>query len=71
VSIVTEHTAEVRGDGVHRVLERLKVPAQFQYLPPSGGSKCWTVPARHARDVEAMAEHLGGTAEVDRQAVLL
>lgn len=70
VAVVTEYTAEVRGDGVFRVLERLQCPKQFVYRPPSGGSACWAIPVRHVSDVEAMAEHLGGGAVVDGQQVL-
>lgn len=70
VEVVTDRTAEIRGKGVHRVLERLQCPKQYQYRPPSGGRPCWTIPAQYARDVEAMAEHMGGSAEIDRQQVL-
>ena len=71
VLVPSEQTAEVRGTGGFRVLERLKVPKMWQKLPPSGGPPCWTIPARHAVDVIAMAEHLGGQARIDRQQVLL
>lgn len=69
VQKVTAYTAEVRGDGVHTVLTRLQIPRQFLRQPPSGGPKCWGVPARYAPDVEAMVEHLGG-AVVASQEVL-
>lgn len=70
IEITTLYTAEIRGVGAGRVLERLHVPRQYMYRPPSGGSPCWTVPARHARDVEAMTESLGGSVVIDGQQVL-
>jgi hypothetical protein len=71
VQVVTEHTAEVRGDGVFRVLEQMQCPRQFQYRPPSGGGPCWTIRRRDATDVEAMTEHLGGSCIIDGQQALL
>lgn len=70
VDVVTDHTAEVRGTGAFRVLERLSCPKQFQYRPPSFGSPCWTIPASCAPDVEAMAERLGVAVVLDAQAVI-
>lgn len=70
VHVVTDYTAEVRGHRVRFVLDRLQIPKLYQHRPPSGGSPCWTVQAHNAADVEAMAEHLGGSCVVEHQAVL-
>ena len=64
VTIVTTHTAVVRGKYVHRALQRAACPAQYQHHPPDDGGAAWTVPARAAVEVAAAAESLGGTAHV-------